>query len=141
MRNYYVFKFKEEYVNLYYDYPSSLFHILSSLYSLNPKNSSYGFTMFNQLVDKIEKEELDRKIYVKYHREVSYSKQKNEHIINNFYHDEISVLTVKNSYILINTNRNTSSFFKILSNYSRNYFACDFINHDYFWIKDIKMLV
>lgn len=141
MRNYYVFDFKEEYFNLYHQYPSSLYNILNSLYTLNPQNSCYGFTMFSQLVEKIEKEELDRKIYIKYHNEISYTKQKNEHIINNLYHDEISVLTVKNSYILITTNQNTSSFFKILSNYSKNYFACDFINHDYFWINDIKALV
>lgn len=143
MRNYYVFNFKDEYVNLYHDHPSSLFHILSSLYSLSPKNSNYGFSMFNELVDRIEKEELDRKLYVRYHKEISYSKQRNEHIINNFYKDEISVLTIKNSHILITTNKNTSTFFKILAltDYSRNYFVCDFINHDYFWINDIKMLV
>jgi len=141
LRNYYVFNFKEEYFNLYKDYPSSLFHILNSLYTLNPKNNIYGFTMFNQLVNKIEKEELDRKIYIKYHNEVAYSKQKNEHIINNFYQDEISVLTIKNSHILITTNKNSSSFFKILTNYSKTYFVCDFVNHDYFWINDIKILV
>ena len=70
-----------------------------------------------------------------------YSKNRNEHIINNLYKDEISILTIKNSYILITANHNYSSFFNIIGNLGDEYFICDFLYQDYFWINDIKMLV
>ena len=70
-----------------------------------------------------------------------YSKSGNDHIINNLYKDEISVLTIKNSYILITANHNYSSFFNILNTFGNEYFICDFTYQDYFWLKDVKMLV
>ena len=102
---------------------------------------SYGFNLFQQLTEKIDKNKLDREIYIKYHDEMVYSKNHDEHIINNLYKDEISILIIKSTYILINANRNYSSFFTILESLGDEYFVCDFVSQDYFWINDIKMLV
>ena len=97
--------------------------------------------MFNQLTESIDKDKLDRKIFIKYHKNMIYSKNGNDHIINNLYKNEVSILRIKKAYLLIESNNNYSTFFKIINELGNNYFICDFINQDYFWINDIKMLV
>lgn len=140
MRNYYVFKIKKEFYNLYKDNPSSLYNILKHLYYMRKCELTYGFNLFKQITMPILKNDLDKKIYIKYHNEMTYSKNGDEHIINNLYKDEVSILTIKKSYILINANKNYSSFFKILNEYNNDFFVCDFTNQDYFFISNIKDL-
>ena len=132
---------KKEFVSLYQNSPGSLYNVLKHLYYMKRHEMSYGFNLFQQLTDKIDKNKLDREIYIKYHDEMVYSKNHDEHIINNLYKDEISILIIKSTYILINANRNYSSFFTILESLGDEYFVCDFVSQDYFWINDIKMLV
>ena len=132
---------KREFVNLYKESPNSLFNVLKHLYYMKRHEMNYGFNLFQQLTEKIEKDRLDREIYIKYHDEMVYSKNQGEHIINNLYKDEVSILTIKNAYILITVNKNYSSFFSIIENLGDEYFVCDFISQDYFWINEIKMLV
>lgn len=141
MRTFYVFKMKREFVNLYKESPNSLFNVLKHLYYMKRHEMNYGFNLFQQLTEKIEKDRLDREIYIKYHDEMVYSKNQAEHIINNLYKDEVSILTIKNAYILITVNKNYSSFFSIIENLGDEYFVCDFTSQDYFWINEIKMLV
>jgi radical SAM protein with 4Fe4S-binding SPASM domain len=45
---------------------------------------------------------------------------------------------VKNNY---NTNKSYTDFFNTLALDNRNYFVCDFINNDYFFLSNIKILV
>lgn len=141
MRTFYIFKMKKEFVSLYQNSPGSLYNVLKHLYYMKRYEMSYGFNLFQQLTEKIDKNKLDREIYIKYHDEMVYSKNHDEHIINNLYKDEISILIIKSTYILINANRNYSSFFTILESLGDEYFVCDFVSQDYFWINDIKMLV
>ena len=141
LRTFYIFKLKEEFVSLYKDNPSGLFNVLKHLYLMKRSELDYGFNLFNQLTEKINKNEFDRKIYVKYHNDMVYSKNGNTHIINNLYKDEISILIIKRAYILINANKNYSSFFSIINSLGNQYFVCDFSYKDYFWINSIKMLV
>jgi hypothetical protein len=141
MRTFYIFKMKKEFVSLYQNSPGSLYNVLKHLYYMKRHEMSYGFNLFQQLTEKIDKNKLDREIYIKYHDEMVYSKNHDEHIINNLYKDEISILIIKSTYILINANRNYSSFFTILESLGDEYFVCDFVSQDYFWINDIKMLV
>lgn len=141
MRTFYIFRMKREFVNLYRENPNSLYNILKHLYYMRRHEMDYGFNLFNQLTEKIEKEKFDREIYVKYHHEMVYTKNRNEHIINNLYKDEVSILTIKNAYILIMANKNYSSFFSIIDSLGDEYFVCDFGNQDYFWINEVKMLV
>ena len=141
MRTFYIFKMKKEIVRLYQNSPGSLYNVLKHLYYMKRHEMSYGFNLFQQLTEKIDKNKLDREIYIKYHDEMVYSKNHDEHIINNLYKDEISILIIKSTYILINANRNYSSFFTILESLGDEYFVCDFVSQDYFWINDIKMLV
>lgn len=141
MRTYYIFKMKKEFVNLYRESPNNLFNILRHLYYMKRHEIEYGYNLYSQLTERISKEKLDREIYIKYHNDMVYSKKQDEHIINNLYKDEISILTIKKTYILITTNNNYTSFFNIISNLGDEYFVCDFVSQDYFWINDIKILV
>ena len=141
MRTFYIFKMRKEFYSLYKNNPSSLYNVLKHLYHLKKHDLEYGFNLYNQLIEKINKTEIDRKIYIRYHREFVYSKNGNDHVINNLYKDEVSILNIKYAYILINTNKNYSSFFSVISILGEEYFICDFNNNDYFWIKDIKILV
>ena len=141
MRIYYIFDIRDEYISLYNDSPKSLFNVLYQLYYTRKQDVEYGFNMFKQLSNKINKEQLDSDIFIKLHTKMTYIKKGNNHIINNLYKDEISALKVKKSYILINSNKSYTEFFNILVNQNRNYFVCDFINKDYFFLSNIKMLV
>lgn len=141
MRTYFVFKIRKEFSQLYEENSRSLYEVLRHLYYMKKHEMNYGFNLFSQLIEKIDKYELNKAIYVRYHNNMVYSKSGNEHIINNLYKDEISVLTIKNSYILITANHNYSSFFNIINEFDDRYFICDFTYQDYFWINDMKMLV
>lgn len=141
MRIYYVFDIRSEYVDLYKETPNSLYNVLHQLYYMRKKDLEYGFNMFKQLANRIDKDELDKNIFLKLHNKMTYVKKKDTHIINNLYKDEVSALKVKYSYILINTNKSYTDFFNVLALDNRNYFVCDFINNDYFFLSNIKILV
>ena len=141
MRIYYVFDIRSEYVDLYKETPNSLYNVLHQLYYMRKKDLEYGFNMFKQLANRIDKDELDKNIFLKLHNKMTYIKKGDNHIINNLYKDEVSALKVKYSYILINTNKSYTDFFNTLALDNRNYFVCDFINNDYFFLSNIKILV
>ena len=141
MRIYYVFDIRSEYVDLYKETPNSLYNVLHQLYYMRKKDLEYGFNMFKQLANRIDKEELDKNIFLNLHNKMTYVKKGDNHIINNLYKDEVSALKVKYSYILINTNKSYTDFFNALALDNRNYFVCDFINNDYFFLSNIKILV
>ena len=141
MRIYYVFDIRSEYVDLYKETPNSLYNVLHQLYYMRKKDLEYGFNMFKQLANRIDKDEVDKNIFLKLHNKMTYVKKKDNHIINNLYKDEVSALKVKYSYIIINTNKSYTDFFNVLALDNRNYFVCDFINNDYFFLSNIKILV
>ena len=141
MRIYYVFDIRSEYVDLYKETPNSLYNVLHQLYYMRKKDLEYGFNMFKQLANRIDKDEVDKNIFLKLHNKMTYVKKGDNHIINNLYKDEVSALKVKYSYILINTNKSYTDFFNTLALDNRNYFVCDFINNDYFFLSKIKILV
>ena len=141
MRIYYVFDIRSEYVDLYKETPNSLYNVLHQLYYMRKKDLEYGFNMFKQLANRIDKDEVDKNIFLKLHNKMTYVKKKDNHIINNLYKDEVSALKVKYSYILINTNKSYTEFFNVLALDNRNYFVCEFINNYYFLLSNIKILV
>lgn len=136
-----MFNIKNEFKYLYEDNPSSLFHILKQIYYLGNHDLSYGKTLFNQLVDKLDKIKLDNNIFIKFHQSMPYSKRGNTHYINNLYKNEISRLIVKNAYIKLEIENDASSFFDILKEIESNLFVCDFEYSDFFWIDKAKSLV
>ncbi len=141
MRIYFVFKIKEEYTDLYRDTPSTLYNILNQMYYMKRSEIGYGFNLFNQMIDRINKFELDKYLYILLHTKMKYSKKGEDHILNNLYKDEVSILRVKTTHILINSNKSYTEFFALLNQFDSSLFVCDFNNHDYFFLSDIKLLV
>ena len=136
MKVYYIFKMKEEFVDLYKESPSILFHILKSIYYLDREEVDYGYHLFRQLIDPFDKNILDRRLFIKLHQEVPYSKRKEVHYINNFYRNEISRLTINHFYCRLEVEQNFSSFFPILKEELGNLFICAFQKTDFFFLND-----
>lgn len=141
MRKYFIFNIKDEILNLYEDSPLTLYNVLKKIYKMRKDEINYGFNLFKQITNKIDKETLDRQIFLALHNKMIYSKNDNEHIINNLYKDEIGVLKVNKSHMYLEVNNNYSYFFNVLNDLSTNYFVCDFENQDYFFLSKIKILV
>ena len=134
MKVYFIFEVKEEFKKLYKGNERILYSILKQLYYLDKSELMYGYNLFSQLTHSINKTLIDQKIYIELHQEIPYSKRGQIHYINNLYKDEISRLEIKRSYIKLELEQKKSSFFEMLGKHSRNFFACDFINQDYFFI-------
>ncbi len=136
MKVYYIFKIKKEFVNLYEDTPSVLYSILKTIYYLDKDSVEYGYNLFNQLIQTIDKISLDRDIFIKMHQDFPYSKKDDIHIINNLYKDEVSRLRINNFYMKLELEQNTSSFYEYLNKKEQNLFACNFKMTDFFFLKD-----
>ena len=141
MRVFYIFNIKPEFKYLYKDSPSSLFNILKQLYYLKDDDIRYGKSLFNQLVNSIDKYDVDNYIFIKFHQKMDYSKKNNIHYLNNLYKNEISRLIVKKTYIKLEVENEDSYFFDFLSEINNNLFACNFEYLDFFWLDGIKSLV
>ncbi len=141
MRVFYIFEMKPEFKTLYHGNESALYGIFSQLYYLKRDDFDFGYHLFFQLTNRIDKERLDQILFVKMHQDIPYSKRNGKHRINNLYKDEISILEVKHSYIKIEAEQDGTSFFEILKTISSNFFVCDFAMQDYFFLSGIKMLV
>ena len=141
MRVFYIFNIKEEFKALYADNPSMLYEILKQIYYLGKDDILYGKNIFNQLTTSINKEKVDRALFIRLHQDMPYTKRGDIHIMNNLYKDEVSRLIVRNSFIKIETESSFSSFFNYLNEFSSNFFACDFSYLDFFFLDTLKTLV
>lgn len=141
MRVFYIFQIKEEFHYLYQDSPLALYEMLRQIYYLNAEDILYGKNIFKQLTTSIDKEKIDRELYIKLHQYMPYSKRGNTHFINNLYKEEISRLIVKHSYMKLEVESSFSSFFDYLCEFDGNYFACCFENMDFFFLDSAKTLV
>lgn len=139
MKVYYIFKIKKEFISLYKDSPSVLFHILKSIYYLDKEEVEYGYNLFRQLTLSFNKNKLDRKLFIKLHQDIPYSKRQGVHVINNLYRNEISRLEVHNFYCKLEAEQNFSTFFEILEKEFDNLFVCTFKQTDFFFLQ--KQLV
>ncbi len=141
MKNYYIFDVKKEFVSLYRDNPITLFNILNQIYYLHEDDKNYAFNLFNQIINIIDKDSLDQHLFLQLHKNLVYSKYKDEHIINDLYKDDVSILKVKRTNLILSSNKEASLFLPILANYNDRYFVCDFKTQTFFFIKDTKVLV
>lgn len=134
MKVYYIFKLKKEFIDLYKDTPSVLYNILRSIYYLDKEEVDYGYNLFKQLTLPIEKNKVDRDLFIKFHQNIPYSKRKDVHYINDLYRNEISRLVVNKSYLKLEVEQNFSTFFDMLKKEDNNLFACSFNKCDFFFI-------
>lgn len=134
MKVYFIFDVKEEFIKLYTGNERVLYSILKQIYYLDKDELTFGYNLFSQLTNSINKKEIDQKLFLQFHQDVPYSKKGNVHYINNLYKDEISRLIIKRSYIKLESEQNFSTFFSILKNFSNNFFVCNFKDQDYFFL-------
>ena len=125
MKVYFIFDVKEQFISLYQNNYRVLYNILRQIYYLDKEEVNYAYTLFRQLTNVIDKNMVDRDIFLKCHKDIPYSKRGNTHYINNLYKDEVSRLTIRKSYIKLETEQLNSSFFELLKKYSNN-FLLDF---------------
>ena len=138
MRVYFIFDIKEEFINLYRGNERILFNILKQIYYLEKEEAEYGYHLFKQLINPIEKSKIDRTLFLKLHQDIPYSKRGNIHYYNNLYRDEISRLIVKKSYIRIEAEQLSSSFFSYLNDLDPRLFVCEFKYQDYFFLQEFE---
>ena len=136
MKVYYIFQIKQEFMNLYKDSPSILYNILKSIYYLDKNEVDYGYNLFRQLTIPIDKNKVDRELFIKCHQEIPYSKRKDTHYMNNFYRNEVSRLIINKSYCKLEIEQNFSSFFPLIQEEIGNCFICAFNNTDFFFLED-----
>ena len=138
MRVYFLFDIKEEFINLYKDNERVLYNILKQIYYLDKEEVEYGYNLFKQLINPIDKLKIDKYLFLKLHQDIPYSKRNNIHYYNNLYRDEVSRLTVKKSYIKIEAEQISSSFFDYLNDLNPRLFVCEFKYQDYFFLQEFE---
>ena len=103
---------------------------------MDKEEVDYGYHLFRQLVKRIDKNSIDRELFIKYHQDIPYIKRGNIHIRNDLYRNEVSRLEVKNYYLKLEVEQNFSSFYKVLEEKLSNLFVCCFKKTDYFFLDD-----
>ncbi len=136
MKVYYIFKIKKEFVNLYKDTPSVLYQILKNIYYMDKESVEYGYHLFNQMIQTIDKISLDRDLYIKMHQDIPYTKIKDVHRIENHYKEEKSYLRINNFYMKLELNQEYSTFYEYLEEKEKNLFVCNFKFTDFFFLED-----
>ena len=134
MKELYIFNVKEEFYKLYREKPSELFFIFNRIYHMKLSDKEYGYNLFSQISNFLDKSKINEVIKDKYNDKIMYSNNGNEHIINNLFLNEISILTIKNSNMKIESNIEKPAFLEDLRDLKLNLFVCDFKNQDFFFI-------
>lgn len=134
MKEFYVFNVKDEFYKLYKDKSSELFFIFNRIYYMKPIDKEYGYNLFSQISNFLDKNYLNDFFKNKYADKIMYSYNNNEHIINNLFLNEISILTVKSSNIKIESNINHPTFLNDLRDLKGPLFVCNFKDQDYFFV-------
>ena len=134
MKEFYIFNIKEEFYKLYREKPSELFFIFNRIYYMKPVDKEYGYNLFSQISNFLDKNTLNDFFKTRYADKIMYSYNNNEHIINNLFLNEISILTVKNSNMKIETNINNPTFLNDMRDLKGPLFVCNFKEQDYFFI-------
>lgn len=141
MNELYIFDIKTEFYKLYKDKPSELYYIYNRIYNMKKSDKEYGYNLFCQISNFLDKESINNFLKNKYKEKIMYSNSDNEHIINNLFVNEISILTVKNPNIKLESNTLKSSFLEDLRELNLHLFVCDFKNNNYFFIARKRLKV
>jgi len=138
MRIYYIFLIKKEIYEITKNKPGNLYKLLESIYLLNNDDVVLGFKMFDKICKIIPKKNFNKLISDTNIESMSYTTFGSTHMINDFLNNETTKLIINNSHIKIKSNTLYPSFFGNLENIPY-LFVCDFINMDYFYLKDVSL--
>lgn len=136
MRIYYIFKINDVLVKEFKNNPLNLYEALEKIYMLNSEDLGIGLNVYKKITKKINKDLVNTLLKDIYFENVNYTNRLNVHSYYDYLKKEESRLFVNNSYIKIKTNVNYPIFLNDIKN-MKNIFVCDFINMDYFWLKEL----
>ena len=137
MRTFLIFLINDSYYTLYRNYPKSIYNILNQIYHLKKDNLTFASNILKSITEEIDKEEIDKKLFLKLHKDIPYSKRGSIHIFNNFYLGEITTMEIKYKYIKITSSKDQNYFLESLINFDKKFFVCDFKNGDYFFLESL----
>ena len=63
MKEYYIFNLKKEFAKLYKERPSELFYIFNRIYYMKEVDKNYGYNLFEQICNFIDKKEINEYLY------------------------------------------------------------------------------
>lgn len=135
MRIYYIFFINDEMYNETKNNPYGLYKILEKIYFMNNEDALLGKKLFDKLTTNIDKENLNRLIKNIHKNNINYINFNYTHVINDFFTNENTKMTINNIFIKIKSSTSFPVFFKDIKNY-KNIFVCDFINLDYFYLRE-----
>ena len=135
MRTFYLFKINDEYSKLTKNIPYNLYNTYLNMKLSNKDNYKYIEKQYKNITSDLKKEELNKLISDILIYSDSYTIYRNIHQYNNYFSKEVSRLIIYNTFMILETNIIESIFLNILKNIP-NLFIIDFINKDYFWLKE-----
>lgn len=135
MRTFYIFKINRDLAVLMNEVPYNLYRTLEGIYLLDKNSISYGKDLLDQVIIPIDKAKYNRTIYDLNKDNDFYTKVGDKHTIYNKYRNETTTIIIKNSHILLTTNVMKSNLKNFLP--SNDFFVCDFLNKDYFWLSKL----
>lgn len=127
LREYNLFVIKDNYFKYYIKYPEKLYNLLSLIY-YKKCSIEYGINLYSKICKKVDTEILKNYLNSKYNLN-------NERI---FYINGIFI-NLYNSRITIKSKYNYPQILKIFNYYNRCIFVIDFINNDYFFLRNFKV--
>jgi len=138
MRQFYIFKIKEEYATLTKKNPYHLFRTLEQIYYVDQSEIHLGMDLFEKIIAPLNPRQLDIELFKKYKDNYFYTKYRNVHQLHDVYRHEKTKLIVCKTYLALESSVPRPTFMKDLEK-ENNLFFCDFENKDYFWLEKIMI--
>lgn len=136
IRTFYIFKISNEYYKLTKNMPYNLYKALLNIKLGTRENINYLKSQYSTLVDKYNRNELNRFIFTKMNELDGYNIFDNIHTFNSYYTKESSKLIINNSYMILKTNIISPYFLDYLEDIP-NLFMIDFERGDYFYLSNL----
>lgn len=137
MRIYYIFSIKNDIYEITRNKTQNLYNALEKIHLMSNDQLLLSYKMYDKIIKPMDKNNIDLLIKSINRDNINYTCFNNTHIINDFYTSESTKLMINNTYIKIKSNASYPSFFKDIKKLP-NFFVCDFINMDYFYLNEIS---
>ena len=83
MNELFIFEVKKDFYKLYKDKTNELFYIYNRIYKMKKSDKEYGYNLFTQISNSINKDEITKIIKDIYKDKIIDTNNNHEHIINN----------------------------------------------------------
>ena len=130
MRVFYAFKINSFFYDMYNNNPYKLYKMLQEIHYMNDYDINDVKEKLKQIVNRINKQEINKNIIDKLYTYNDYFNKENTHIICD--NHEYTKLIVEDYLIKIKSNQKYPLILETLTD--ENIFVCDFINREYFFV-------